>query len=81
MKTDTAKAIALKIERDFQKFFKVKYEFKNAVEKAMIEYAKAKVKEQRKLCQDMYEQDKEIAGNDFYCDSRYFINTPTPDFK
>ena len=41
-----AKDEALKIEKDFQKFFKVKYEFKNAVEKAMIEFAKSKCKEQ-----------------------------------
>lgn len=46
----TAKQIALKIEKDFQKFFKVKHEFKNAVEKAMTEFAKAACKEQRKNC-------------------------------
>ena len=46
-----------------------------------VEFAKAKYSEQRKLCQEMYNQDLEIAGNYFYCDSRYFINSPTPDFK
>ena len=80
-----AKDEALKIEKDFQKFFKVKYEFRNAVEKAMIEFAKAKCKEQRIKCSWAYKEkcDKYSWGKaKFYSPVFDFIsNAKTPDFE
>ena len=46
----TAREIALKIEKDFQKYFHVKYEFKNAVEDAMKEYARQALIKQIMKC-------------------------------
>ena len=64
--------------KEYSKLYKI---YVMEMQGLMIEYAKAKCKEQRKLCQEMYNQDLEIADNYFYCDSRYFINAPTPDFE
>ena len=74
MKTETAKEIALNIEKDFQKFFKVKYEFRNAVEKAMIEYAESKCTEQREISWKLF-QSSEIDGKKITLDAK------TPDLK